>query len=81
MKVKVKSRFGVEKIELDLVDYVTSSIDGDDYERGALEATQATASNISILLGKLIERLVSKKELTEVDLSKFFGDQVELIHE
>ena len=78
MKVKIKRIFDDEKT-VDLIAYVESQVNGDDYDRGALESAQATADNAGVLLGKLIDVLAAKKVLTDANLLNLFRDNVEKI--
>lgn len=82
MKVKIRIRADGEKI-YDLADHITNLLDGDDYDRGALESARATADNASLMLGKLIDVLATKRVLTKDDLAELdlFGGDVELIEE
>lgn len=46
--------------------------DGDDYDRGSLEAARATANNTARVLGKLVEKLTVAGLLTVDDLNQMF---------
>lgn len=81
MEIKVKQPLYTEDQKIDLVQYIIEQLDGDDYDRGALESARATANNAGLLLGKLINVLVAKKILTENDLSKLFGEEIEIREE
>lgn len=78
MKIKIKRMFEDEQT-VDLLSYVESQVDGDDYDRGALESARATANNAGLLLAKLIDVLAAKKVLTDDDLFSLFRDDVERI--
>lgn len=79
MEIKIKSSFG-ENTKIDLVEYITNQLDGDDYDRGSLESARATADNAVDLLGKLIDVLAAKTTLTDDDLSELFGENIELVN-
>jgi hypothetical protein len=53
---------------VDLSTAVERECDGHDYERGALEAAQYTASNTAEFLGKLVEMLHEKHVLSDEEV-------------
>ena len=80
MEARIEEMFGDEK-DVDLVEYITGTLDGDDYERGALEGARHTADNACVLLAKLIEVLAVKAILIDSDLLellKHHVDEIEL---
>ena len=75
--------WGKSQIE-SIPDLVSRSLNGDDYDRGALEASRATADATSRALGRLVEVLVGKKLLTVDELSQvagIFEDTLELLED
>ncbi len=60
-------RFRHEK-ELELIDHIARSLDGSDYDRGALESCEAQAKNVSEAFARLIEVLVNKNILDKKDV-------------
>lgn len=80
MKVKIRISADNKRI-IDLIDHITNLLDGNDYDRGAVESARATADNAGLMLGKLIDILATKGVLTKDDLSELdlFGGDVELI--
>lgn len=80
MKVKIRISADDKKI-YDLADHIASLLDGNDYDRGALESARATADNVGLMLGKLIDVLAAKGVLTKDDLDELdlFDGDVELV--
>jgi len=79
MEAKIKKFFGSsEDIKIDLVEYITTQLNGDDYDRGALESARGTADNVGAMLTKLIDILAAKRVLSNDDLSELLGEDIEL---
>lgn len=53
MKVKT-TKYGVGKDRGTIEQYVEHQLDGDDYDRGCMEAARATADNAVQCLGRLL---------------------------
>ena len=45
---------------VELIEYIKNSIDGDDYDRGSLEAARATADKAAEVIANLIQFLRNK---------------------
>ena len=54
--------------EYDLKSFIESELDGNDYERGSVESAMAQANNVTEAFSRLIETLVSKKQLDRDDV-------------
>jgi hypothetical protein len=64
--MKFKTPYTTQEVTLN--EFVVLSLDGGAYERGALEAVEATTSNIVEAFGRLIEVLERKGALTKPDI-------------
>lgn len=60
---------------------VDHKLDGSDYDRGALEATQAGTRNCQEFLGELVEKLYDKGTLNKKDIEDLLGGMYTVIHE
>lgn len=54
--------------ELELFDFAVQTLDGSDYERGAVEEAQATADNTKKAFARLIKVLAEQNVLTRVQV-------------
>ena len=80
MRAKIKKSFrSIEDKKIDLIEYIITQLDGDDYDRGTLESARATADNAGRLLAKLIDTLAANGVLSNVDLSELLEEEIELI--
>jgi hypothetical protein len=68
MKVFIKHRWLDDAQEQLLSEVVERHLDGDDPDRGSVEAARATANNCADYLGRLTMLLVEKKVLTLDDV-------------
>jgi len=55
---------------------VAEALDGEDYDRGALEEAQATADNCAEAIGRLVEILHGRGILTLDDAGKIAGTPI-----
>ena len=78
MKIRIKRMFEDEEV-IDLIEYVKNFVNGDNYDGGIVEDARATADNVGLLLGKLIDVLVTKNILAKEDLLKLFKNDLEKI--
>lgn len=69
MKIRINGH-EEKKIE----NYIVRCLDGDDYDRGAMEAARKTADNACEALGKLINILTDKGLLIATDIKDIAGD-------
>jgi hypothetical protein len=59
----------VPSLSKQLCEKLRGMMEGDDYDRGALEAARAQANNASLLLERLIALLVAKSVLSEHEIN------------
>jgi len=72
MKIRRETYEGHKDTEVK--DYIINCLDGNDYDRGALEATRKTADNACEAIGKLINILANKGLLTATEIKDIAGD-------
>jgi len=72
MKIRIETYEGHEDIEVK--DYIINCLNGDDYDRGAMEATRKTADNACEAIGKLINILTDKGLLNATEIKDIAGD-------
>lgn len=68
-KIKVEDSFrisGYKRVEVS--DYIKNQLDGCDYDRGQIEAVEATANNAAEALGFLVDKLRERDLLTDEDV-------------
>lgn len=64
-----KYNFGAGEQTYDLATFVAGQLDGDDYERGAVESAQATADNVAQAFGRLVDLLAERGLLSATDVT------------
>jgi len=79
MNIKIKVPYSTSGQIFQIVGYITSQLNGDDYDGGVLECARATADNVGRMLGKLIDILAKKKILDSDDFSELLDEKVELV--
>jgi len=84
MKVKVTGGC-LKKREVEIENYFVESLDGYDYERGAVESAARTAENGTKALGRLCDLLVSKNVLSLSEIvyiaNGYDAEQLEKVEE
>jgi len=60
MRIKVPANYYSKETTETIKEYTTHKLDGDDYGRGQLEAAEATTTNATDALGRLMETLAQK---------------------
>jgi hypothetical protein len=84
MKITFNDRYSTVST-YELVKYVTTGLNGDDYENGAVETAQATADKCSEAIGRLLELLAIRKVIGSSDIvyivEGFRRDNAELVEE
>lgn len=83
MKVKTIN-YGTEKDRGTIEQYVKRQLDGDDHDRGSLEAARKTADNAVECLGRLLNFLAENNKIKVEDLVRIVEgydhyERVELI--
>jgi hypothetical protein len=63
----------VDSKKCDAKTFIESRLDGDDYERGAIESARAQGENVSVAFARLIQILFDKKVLTQAEVEKIAG--------
>jgi len=69
MKIKVPANYYSKETTETIKEYTTHKLDGDDYGRGQLEAAEATTTNATDALGRLMETLAQKGLLSAPEIT------------
>lgn len=75
MKIE-KTGYGKSEV-LPVEDFVASQLDGDDYERGRLEAAERTASNACQAIGRLLDLMAEKRIINASDICKIVDSYID----
>lgn len=70
MKVRLTSQYKSGTVEREIEDFVTSELDGDYYERGALEEARATADNAVKCIARLLDHLAETRVINSKEFQK-----------
>lgn len=80
MRIKETGRYVNPKDVEDLfVNVLERQLDGDDYDTGAVEAAQRTATNVSRVLAELIVKLHENGCLADEDVLSFLTHKAEIV--
>ncbi len=72
-RIIVKSKGCDDQEYYDIVPLIVYRLDGEDYDRGTIETIEATATNNSKAIGKLIKILMSKGFIHMPDVKTLIG--------
>ena len=67
MKI-LAGKYGTKREYASIEQYAEAKLDGADYDGGIIEATAATAQNVSEALGRLLDFLADKGMITAADV-------------